>query len=69
MLLFGQKKCEFCGVKIEKGKEITAEVEVYGLVGKFKRNFCSEDHLKKYEKITAERKSKLKPRVCMKCLR
>jgi hypothetical protein len=64
-----KKKCEFCKQPIEKGGGIRKEVDVYGLVGKFKRSFCSQEHLDKYEKATAELMKTRRPRVCMKCLR
>ncbi|UCD07080.1 MAG: hypothetical protein JSW41_04585 [Candidatus Aenigmatarchaeota archaeon] len=68
-MLSRKKKCTLCKQEIEKGKEIKEEVEVYGLVGKFKRDFCSEEHLEKYKKMTDELMKTRRPRVCSKCLR
>ncbi|MCK4497120.1 MAG: hypothetical protein KAU24_02935 [Candidatus Aenigmarchaeota archaeon] len=68
-MLGRKKKCTLCKQTIEKGKEIKAEVDVYGLVGKFSRDFCSEEHLEKYNKMTEELMKTRRPRVCMKCLR
>ncbi len=67
--MFFRKKCEFCGRQIEKGKEITEKVEVYGRVGLWKRNFCSEECLEKYKKATSELMKRRRPNVCMRCLR
>ena len=57
------KKCELCKAEINSGME--AEVEVYGRVGKFKKNFCSEEHLEIYKKRT-EALMKTR-RTCMSC--
>jgi hypothetical protein len=43
------KKCEYCKMKIEKGKEIKREVKVPGYVGTYPKNFCSEEHVVAYE--------------------
>jgi len=68
--MLGRKKsCTLCKQPIEKGKGIKAEVEVYGLVGKFKKDFCSEEHLEKYNKMTEELMKTRRPRVCMKRLK
>lgn len=64
-----KKKCTLCKKIIEKGESIKAEVEVYGLVGKFRRNFCSDEHLERHEKMTEELMKTRRPRVCSKCLR
>ncbi len=68
-MFWSKKKCEFCKEEIEKGKEIRAEVGVFGRVGKWKRDFCSEECLERYEKTTEELMKTRKPRVCMRCLR
>ena len=67
--MFFRKKCEFCGKEIGKGKEITEKVEVYGRVGLWKRNFCSEECLEKYKQVTEELMKTRRPNVCMRCLR
>jgi len=67
--MFFQKKCEFCKRPIGKGKGITEEVEVYGRVGTWKKNFCSDECLEKYRKMTEELMKTRKPNVCMRCLR
>jgi len=58
----GEKKCELCKIKIDK--PIEAEVEIYGKVGRFKKYFCSEEHLKMHIKRTEEL---MKTRRCMSC--
>jgi len=45
-----RKKCQYCGERIEKGKEITAEVKVPEFKYKVKRKFCSLEHLDLYKK-------------------
>jgi hypothetical protein len=67
--MFFKKKCEFCKKTIENGEEIRAEVEVYGRVGKWKRNFCCEEHLEKYKKMTEQLMKTRRPNVCMRCLK
>ena len=67
--MFFQKKCEFCKRPIGKGKGITEEVEVYGRVGTWKKNFCSEECLEKYRKMTEGLMKTRRPNVCMRCLR
>ncbi len=66
--MFFKKKCFHCKSEIPKGKEIKADVDVYGLVGKHKRNFCSEECLEKYEEITAKKMSTRRDGVCMSCV-
>lgn len=66
-MLFG-KKCEFCKKPI--GKEgIKERVEVYGRVGTWKKDFCSEECLEKYKQATEELMKTRRPNVCMRCLR
>lgn len=68
--MFGMsKKCAFCKREIEKGKEITRNVEVYGRTDKPKRHFCSEDHLDSYLKRTEALMKTRRPNICLKCLR
>ncbi|MBU0530381.1 MAG: hypothetical protein ABIH52_03205 [Candidatus Aenigmatarchaeota archaeon] len=50
MLGRSSKECALCKNKLEKG--IQEEVEVYGKVGKFRKIFCNEEHLKIYIKRT-----------------
>ena len=64
-----KKKCTLCKQPIEKGKEIREEVEVYGLVGKFKRSFCCDKHLEIYKKRTEELMKTRSPRICKSCLK
>jgi ribosomal protein L24E len=63
------RKCTLCGARIEKGEGLQEEVEVYGLVDKHKRDFCSEACLEKHKKITAARMATRRPGVCMRCLK
>jgi hypothetical protein len=67
--MFFSRKCTLCGAKIGKGDGLQEEVEVYGLVGKHKRDFCSEGCLEKHKKITAARMATRRPAVCMRCLK
>ena len=67
--MFFAKKCTHCGSRIEKGEGLREEVEVYGLVGKHKRHFCSDICLEKHRKITSARKATRRPNVCMSCLK
>lgn len=53
MFGFG-KKCEYCRTKIEKGKEIKRNVKVPGYIGTRPRDFCTEEHAKKYEQEAGE---------------
>ena len=45
-----KKKCKYCGEKIEKGKEVLAEVKVPEFKYKSVRAFCSEEHVEFYKK-------------------
>ena len=67
--MFFSKKCILCKTKTEKGIGLSEEVEVYGLVGKHKRHFCSDECLERYKKLTAARMANRRPNVCMSCLR
>jgi len=67
--MFGKRTCELCKQLIEKGNGVSEKVEVYGLVGDFRRNFCSEEHLEKYKKRTEELMKTRRPRVCNSCLK
>ena len=49
MTLF-KKKCQYCGIKIEKGKEIFTEVKVPEFKEKVKKAFCSQEHAELYKK-------------------
>lgn len=44
-----KKKCEYCRTKIQKEKEIKRNVKVPGYIGTHPKNFCSEEHIEKYE--------------------
>jgi hypothetical protein len=63
------RRCILCKERIEKGQGLKEEVEVYGLVGKHKRDFCSEACLERHKKMTAARMATRRPGVCMRCLR
>jgi len=68
--MFGlAKKCEYCKREIDKGREISENVEVYGRTDKPKKHFCSEQHLELYKKRTEQLMKTRRPNVCMKCLR
>lgn len=48
------KKCEYCRTKIEKGKEIKKDIKIPGYIGTYPKNFCSEEHAKRYEQELEE---------------
>jgi hypothetical protein len=55
MEMFGlRKRCAYCGMRIDKGKEIVKEVKVPGGIGTRPRAFCSEEHAAAYEKEIQE---------------
>jgi len=62
-----RKNCEFCKQPIGKG--INERVEVYGRVGNWKKDFCSEECLEKYKQMTEELMKTRRPNVCMRCIR
>jgi ribosomal protein L24E len=64
-----KKKCEFCKKPIEKGEGLKERVEVYGRVGTWERNFCSEECLERYRKATSDLMKTRRPNVCMRCLK
>ena len=49
MSLF-KKKCKYCGEKIEKGKEVLAEIKVPEFKEKVIKAFCSSEHAELYKK-------------------
>lgn len=49
MALF-KKKCQYCGSKIEKGKEVFEKVKVPEFTGVCLRPFCSKEHAELYQK-------------------
>ena len=64
MLGFGVKKCFLCKSKVENGG-LREDVEIYGRVGTWKRDFCSEKHLNFYlERTEALMKTR---RPCLPC--
>ncbi len=65
--MFFKKECAFCKKPAEKW--LTEKVEVYGRVGTWKKDFCSEECLEKYKQATSELMKTRKPRVCTRCLR
>ena len=65
MKLFA-KKCEYCKIKITKGKEIKKEVKVPGYLGTYPKHFCCDEHVDKYEKVVKERIKNTK--VCRTCV-
>lgn len=68
-MFWSKPKCHFCKKEIEKGKEIRAKVEVYGLVGEHRRDFCSDECLDRYREMTEQLMKTRRPRVCTRCLR
>ena len=68
--MFGmKKKCEYCRAEIEKGREISENVEVYGRTDTPRKHFCSQEHLESYKKRTEELMKTRRPNVCMGCLK
>ena len=63
MSLF-KKKCEYCSVKIEKGKETSKDVKVPGIVGTREKAFCCSDHADGYEKEVKEHMKNSKSGCC-----
>ncbi len=67
--MLGRKKCQFCRIEIDKGKDISTDVRVYGRSDTPKKHFCSEDHLEKYnekmQKILGDRKPGVRCGMCM----
>jgi hypothetical protein len=61
------KKCTHCRNKIGKGKGLREKVEIYGLIGRHGRDFCSERCLEGYKKRTAALMSTRRPNLCMRC--
>ncbi len=57
MSLF-KKKCQYCGMKIEKNKEVTSNVKVPGFIGTKPKSFCSEKHVDLYNREVEEHLSK-----------
>ncbi len=57
MSLF-KKKCQYCGIKIEKDKEIVSNVKVPGIIGTKQKSFCSEEHVNSYNKEVEEHLNK-----------
>jgi len=56
------KKCEFCDGKIEKGKEVNADVKVPEFVGLRARPFCSCECAEEYSlKVTGTKRTKFCP--------
>ena len=63
MKLF-QKKCQFCGKKIEKGKETFEKVKVPEFANPIKKAFCSKEHSEQYKQTVLGTPSRS---MCMKC--
>ena len=53
-----KKKCQYCGVKIEKGKEVFAEVKIPEFKNKIIKSFCSGEHAELYKKCVIRTPSK-----------
>ncbi len=61
-----KKKCAYCKKRIEKGKEIFAEVIIPEFINSKMKTFCSQEHYENYleeNKGTPSRKP-----YCMNCL-
>jgi|GEM_PF-1398779 len=69
MLGLGKKRCEYCKSEIEKGEEISENVEVYGRTDTPKKHFCSEKHLELYKKRTSLLMKNRRPNICARCIR
>jgi hypothetical protein len=60
-MLFRQK-CEYCGEKIDRGKEIVAEVKVPEFKGMRDMPFCSCEHVDKYwEEVKGTKRTRFCP--------
>lgn len=62
-----QKNCGFCRKDIGKGKGLNEKVEVFGRVGLWKKDFCSEECLERYRQATEQLMKTRRPRVCTRC--
>jgi len=56
-----KKKCQYCGIKIEREKEIFKDVKVPALIGLRKKPFCCSKHASDYEKEIEEHLNKQPP--------
>ena len=61
-----KKKCQYCGTKIEKGKEIFTEVKIPEFKNKKIKPFCSEEHARLYKEYSKNIK---KIGFCPNCMR
>jgi len=64
MKLF-QKKCAHCRRRVEKGKEIIAEVKIPEFIDPRIKVFCSGDH---FEKYLLDNKGTPSRSACVNCL-
>ena len=59
-----RKKCQFCGKKIDKGKEFFEKVKVPEFADPIKKPFCNEKHAEEYKQTILGTPSRS---MCMKC--
>lgn len=59
-----RKKCELCGIKIDRGKEFVEHVKVPEFKGFIERPFCNKDHASYYDKCV---KGTKRTRFCSSC--
>ncbi len=50
-----KKKCEYCRIKIGKGKEIFKDVKLPEFVGTRRKAFCCSEHAENYQRETLEK--------------
>ena len=53
-----KSKCEYCKMKIEKGKEVFKDVKIPEFVGTRKKSFCCSEHAESYQKEILEKPKK-----------
>jgi len=63
MSLF-RKKCDYCGGKIDKGKEIERSLKVPGFSSLHKKYFCNDKHAIYYEREVNENLKNSKEGSC-----
>ncbi|MDA3836511.1 MAG: hypothetical protein PF542_02715 [Nanoarchaeota archaeon] len=64
MKLF-KKKCDYCGQRIDKGKEFFKEVKVPEFIDPKIKTFCSKEHFEEY--LMRNHGTKSRKPYCLNC--